>query len=173
MDGYTKRTGLNPATDFSVKLYFNGTLVSSPSVTISEISGSSGEYAVSVPGFPTNGYWQIEILDNTTHDNWFVEVEVADSLPAQVLNALLTSYLTSGSVGEALAITRGLVQQNFVLDSTVYNDRGVMTSGRIRIFNSAADVTTQGSTPLATFQVTTVTSTTEHDEVLSYTVVKQ
>lgn len=44
-----------------------------------------------------------------------------------------------GSTGESAAISKGLAHHNFILDTTVYSPSGVMTSGRIRLFPTAAD----------------------------------
>ena len=51
-----------------------------------------------------------------------------------------TSYhMVPGSMALRDAETHGLVNGNSVLDNTVYNSRGVMTSGRIRVYPTAAD----------------------------------
>lgn len=54
-----------------------------------------------------------------------------------VWDEALAGHFTAGSAGLALFVTKGLAQSNFILDNTVYDLAGMMTSGRIRIFPDA------------------------------------
>jgi hypothetical protein len=93
--------------------------------------------------------------------------------PEAVLDAVLLDHLTSGSVGEALALIKGLVQDNFVLDQTTYNTRGVLLTGRIRLFLSVVDANA-GTNPLAVFRITATTRVSPEDDlVTTYKVVRE
>lgn len=67
-------------------------------------------------------------------------IHVAESISSELLNSILFDYLNPGSVGEAIAIIKGLVQDNFRLDQQVYNPKGLLLSCRIRLFKSKADL---------------------------------
>jgi len=95
--------------------------------------------------------WQdlyIEILTDTQHIG---DIPTA----AQVMGADLDEVVNSAAhfgadtVGEALTIIRALVQQNFVVDNTVYNANRLLTGCRVRIFDSAvlALAATDGAAP--------------------------
>ena len=89
-------------------------------------------------------------------------VEVDVPLEDQILDAILNEHLVKNTVGEAVAIIRGLVQHNFRLDQTVYNPKGLLVSGRIQIFRSKADLRT-GTDPIATYPVVSVPKSTPND----------
>ena len=79
--------------------------------------------------------------------------------PTDILDALLTDHASVGSVGDAIAITAGLLQGNFFMD-TVINDGNGQTSARLRLWRDeggAGGATGGGSGEgeFATFQVTT------------------
>lgn len=93
-------------------------------------------------------------------------VYVGKSLPDELLNELVANHLVAGSVGEAVAIIRGLCQQNYRLDQTTFNSKGVMTAGRIRIFATQAD-TDSGVNPIATFNVTATPMAVPNDHLVS------
>lgn len=80
-----------------------------------------------------------------------------------VLDALLDGHFDSGSVGEALTLIKGLVQSNYMVDSTSFNAAGLMTGGRFRIFDTGAEVTaaTDGGTGQGEVAIFTVTAETE------------
>ena len=86
-------------------------------------------------------------------------------------------YGTAGSAAEALAVIRGLVQQNFILDETTYNTSGLLTACRIRIYDSAANVPSTGGGSettglLATYNVTAVAESGNAERVDYYRAVK-
>jgi hypothetical protein len=59
-----------------------------------------------------------------------------------------------------LSLVLGLVQNNFFLDSTLYNDQGLLVGGRIRIFPTKSDTNLatdggSGEGELATFSIVT------------------
>lgn len=89
----------------------------------------------------------------TGDDKEVAEVEVTETIEMQVWEALLDNHLGAGTVGEAVAIVRGLMQHNYVLDNTTYNAKGLLVAGRIRVFRNAADTVAEVS-PLATFTIT-------------------
>ena len=77
---------------------------------------------------------------------------------ASILDALLSGHFLPDSVGEALALIRGMTQSNYVLDNTTYNASGLLTAGRMRIFPSAVSAAAatpggSGQGELASFSV--------------------
>lgn len=91
-------------------------------------------------------------LTPAQYDREITEVYVSRSIPADVWDALVTSHLGAGTLGEAMALVRGLVQNNYVLDNTTYNAKGLLTGGRIRIFKDSADTLAE-VLPIATFTI--------------------
>ena len=89
----------------------------------------------------------------TGDDKEVAEVEITETVAVQVWDALLDSHLGANSVGEAVAIVRGLMQHNYILDNTTYNAKGLLIAGRIRIFKDAADTVAEIN-PLASFTIT-------------------
>lgn len=85
--------------------------------------------------------------------------EIVDGLLDEVINS--SNHFTTDTVGETLTILRGLVQQNFMLDETVYNADNLLTSGRIRIFTNKTEVGAatdggSGQGEIATFTIASV-----------------
>lgn len=80
-------------------------------------------------------------------------VDTTSTVSSAVWDALLADHQTTGSVGEALTVIRGLLQYNYILDQTDYNTKGLLVSGRIRIFPTKAD-TDAGTNPIATLTIT-------------------
>jgi hypothetical protein len=83
---------------------------------------------------------------------------IVDAVWDEVIDS--TAHFTSSTTGEALTLIKGMVQNQFMLDSTEYNPSGLLTSGRIRIFSTKAEVeaaTDEGTDEgeIATFTVTT------------------
>lgn len=79
--------------------------------------------------------------------------------------------------GADIPIIRGLVQQNFLLDNTTHNSSGLLTTGRIRIFDIAANVPAAGGGSettglLATFNISAVGEGANPGLVDFYRVVK-
>jgi len=67
-----------------------------------------------------------------------------------------------------MSLVLGLVQNNFFLDSTVYNPQGLLINGRIRIFptKNDTDLATDGGSgegELATFNITTESEANPHE----------
>lgn len=84
-DGYTKISGLNPATQMTTTVYLDGAVVGSPpTVTITEI-GSSGEYKLT---FTPNqlGFWQLEVNVPSETQIWKADYDVSNpqALPGEV-----------------------------------------------------------------------------------------
>ncbi len=101
--------------------------------------------------------------------------EMVDALLDEVVNS--GAHFTTNSVGETLTILRGLIQQNFMLDTTVYNVDNLLTSGRIRIFTTKAEVdaaTDGGSAEgeIAIFTITAVEEVADGALLKTYKVVR-
>jgi hypothetical protein len=77
----------------------------------------------------------------------------AATVASAIWNETLSSHIASGSTGEAVTLLLGLSRQNFILDNTVYNSKGVLTSGRMRIFPTKVDTNAETNV-LATYTVT-------------------
>lgn len=71
------------------------------------------------------------------------------------------SRYEDGVESDTIQIIAGLVHQNCVIDQTVFNDQGLMTSGQIRVFATAADARA-GTNPVATFPFTVVPKAFPH-----------
>lgn len=80
------------------------------------------------------------------------QIEARVALADSVWDALIDSHLTANSMGEAMAIVRGLVQHNYILDNPTYNSKGLLLSGRMRIFKNKADTDAQVN-PLVTLTI--------------------
>ena|SRR3972149_2279347 len=78
-----------------------------------------------------------------------------------ILDELLTSHATVGSVGDAIAIAAGLLQGNFYMDQTNNTDPNGQTFARMRIFrtNTATAAATDGGIGQGEFAIFTVTTT--------------
>lgn len=104
------------------------------------------------------------------------ESDAATRAAADIAAHLVTqAALTAQNV--EIAIIAGLVQQNFILDTTTYNGSGLLTAGRVRIFDSAANVPATGGGSetaglLATFNITAVAESGDASQVDYYRVVK-
>lgn len=121
---------------------------------------SGGLYGATVV-FGTEGYYSIvyvtysdagHTIVNNTYDREAEQVEVTKDAPDAVWDALINDHLISGSTGEAVAIIRGLLQHNYILDETDYNSKGLLIGGRIRVFRTKAD-TDAGVNPICTFTI--------------------
>jgi len=95
------------------------------------------------------------------------EIEVTATMTDDVLEALLVDHMDSGSVGEAITLMLGLLHHNFLLDNPTYNDDGLLTAARIRIFPTAAD-TTAGTNALATYAVVGTADPDDESRPLTY-----
>lgn len=108
-------------------------------------------------------------------DPFASSTEIVDALLDEVVNS--GAHFTANSVGETLTILRGLIQQNFMLDTTVYNADNLLTSGRIRIFTTKAEVDAAtdggvGQGEIAIFTVTAVAEGGDASLLKSYKVVR-
>lgn len=118
---------------------------------------ATGYYTVTYTTYSDAGHTVV----NATYDRTEEQVEVVSeagtdaAIAAAVWNSSLADYLTAGSIGEALFTIRGLLQYNYVLDQTDYNNKGLLVSGRIRIFASKADADA-GINPVKTLTITSV-----------------
>lgn len=103
------------------------------------------------------------------------DVATEGGIAAAVWDEVLssTSHFTSGTAGELLQIVKGLVQQNFFIDNTAYNSSGLLTTARIRIFQTkaATDLATDGGSSqgeIATFDITTVAESGNAGQIATY-----
>jgi hypothetical protein len=118
------------------------------------------------------------IYRNTAAPNIVTTVELFAFRASKFLEELVVpASAVAGSAAEYFRLILGLVQQNYILDLTSYNAVGLLTAGRIRIFDTAANlpVTGGGSETtglLATYNITTVAKVGAADEVDYYRVVK-
>jgi hypothetical protein len=108
-------------------------------------------------------------------DNLDAKVSLAS---ADLLDSLLSGHFTADSVGEALQLIRGMVQQNYMLDQTTFNASGLMTSGRIRIFSTKSEVDSandgvSGEGEIATFAVSALAETSDSSKVKTYKVTRE
>lgn len=98
------------------------------------------------------------------------ELESVPSLAEIEASTVLARQSTLEFISGELQRTLGLVQENFLLDNTVYttyNEQKLLTSGRIRLFH-AGEV--GSGTPYATY---VITATWSNDELQTYKVEKQ
>jgi hypothetical protein len=93
-----------------------------------------------------------------------------------VLDDLMTSHSTGGSIGEGIAIASGMLQGNFYMDNVVNTNPNGQTSARIRLFRTG--IATAAATPggigegeFATFLITT--TYTGPNKIAVHKVVKQ
>lgn len=83
------------------------------------------------------------LYQSTTPEKFFRgEIHTFRSLIGESL-----SVTTAGTVGDALRVVFGALYANAILDETVYNTKGVLTSGRVRLFSTpaAAAAATEGA----------------------------
>ena len=127
----------------------------------SDLASISGGLYGSTVFFSSEGYFSVVYITysdaahtqvDTSYDREAEQVEVRRDAPAAVWDALVNDHLLSGSTGEALAIVRGLLQHNYILDNVTYNSKGLLLSGRIRVFRNKAD-TDAGINPIGSFTI--------------------
>ena len=96
-----------------------------------------------------------------------------------VWDEVLSEHSVVGTTGEAMMVIRGLVQQNFLLDSTAYNTKGLLVAGRIRIFGNKDDVLAAtdggvGEGEIATFNIQVANEASpDEDKVKMYKVTRE
>jgi len=123
----------------SYKVYksSDNTLITSGSMT--EV-GTSGIYQVSVT-LNEVGQYRVEYITPTKYENVIEEIFVVEADLSEI-HTLVKRIL-------------GLSQENFRIFNPQYNAKNELTSGKIRIYNSAADCNADIS-PIAEYQITTV-----------------
>lgn len=89
----------------------------------------------------------------------------AANVSGAVWNKAIASHLaTAGSFAEALAVIRGLLNYNSVLDQTTYSSRGLLTSGRMRVFPTPADAVA-GTNAITTLTIVGVAEASPDDHL--------
>lgn len=146
----------------------SGTIVVRGIGSLEDYSGPnvllSTEALVSVP-IITNGILDATI-DSNTHNNSGTFGEIINSVNSKLPEGSIASQ---GEYTDTLLRVLGLLQENQYLDQTVYatyNGQKLLTSGRIRIYSSAASVGTNNNV-IASYRITTSWS---NDEMTSYKV---
>lgn len=117
-----------------------------------------GYYSVVYTMFADAGY----TVPSPTYDIEAEEVEVTLALDDVIWDALLDDHLGANTMGEALALVRGLLQHNYVLDNTEYNSKGLLIGGRIRVFKNKTDTDAEVN-PIAVFTITGLAETAPDD----------
>lgn len=152
LDGTTVRAGV---------FRWNGANVVTPSVPGVPVVDLTHVLGVGQPGaIPTSA--QIDTQLSGTHGAGSWESDGAAPTVNQIrdgiLNALLSGFAIQGSVGDAIALSAGLLQGNFLIDTVTQDPGGNgQTSARIRVFRDAA-ATNAGAGEFATFTATTTYS---------------
>ncbi len=119
-DGYTKKSGLTLAGgDFVVSAWRDG-YQAGVSLTITEITGTPGEYRVEwTPPFGIFGLYEIQIFINYNKQIWHGQ------------------YQLVGSSDDRIA---GLLHENAIVDNQVYDSLTQLLSARLRVFDHAGNV---------------------------------
>lgn len=132
-DGYTKRSGLTVgAGDFTVTAYQDA-VIAPLTVTITEV-GATGEYEVAFTP-AADGFYSIQVLIDFSKEIWEGEYEVSpDAIADDVVPVL-------DQLEQDMLIVRALLHDNGMVDNQTYVD-GQLTSARLRMFDSAANVPT-------------------------------
>lgn len=135
------------------------TLIGSVDLTLVNNGLYTGSYTFTATGFYSVVYTTYSdagrTVINPAYSRIEEQVDCVDStaaVAASVWNALLGDYQAAGSIGEALTVIRGLLQYNYILDQTDYNTKGLLVSGRIRVFPTKAD-TDAGTNPIVTLTI--------------------
>lgn len=110
--------------------------------------------------------WDEPMVDYTTVGTAGALQSINSATASEIADTVLQEVIAdhagvSGSLAEAVTIIKGLVQSNFVLDSTNYTG-DFLTSARIRIFSTGAEVAAatdgaSGQGEIATFIVSAET----------------
>jgi len=101
---------------------------------------------------------------------------IRDAILDEVVDS--TTHFGLDTVGEALTLVRGLIQQNFMIDDTTHNGAGLMVAGRIRLFGTKelVDAATDGGRnegEFATFSISSIGETGDPCRVKSYRVTRR
>ena len=127
-DGVTKLSGLTiSGGGFTVLFYRNGSTVTSPTHSITEI-GSTGNYSFSAT-FPTTGYWYVSISTVDSSSSEVIEVfEINVDVSLYTIDEIYTSLGGGGGTGsESVVIT--------VQDTN--NSNAVVPLVNLNIYNSS------------------------------------
>ena len=136
---------------------FNTTTITNPSsddtyaITVFQSPGTSASNMPQI-GEVKVGQYVDDIPDFTENERTEIKT---------VLGITGTGTPNDSPTEGVMALTLGLMQNNFFLDSTIYNSAGLLTGGRIRIFptKAATDLATDGGVgegELAVFNITTI-----------------
>ncbi len=118
----------------------------------------------------------IEVPDNGIEfDIISVHIHPINQIADEIWNTTIADHRSVGSFGEAVGNILGLVQQNFYLDNTIYNNDGLLTSARMRIFANSTDANaaTDGGideNELEIFYVTGVAESSDATKIKTYKV---
>jgi hypothetical protein len=152
-----------------------GTLVATINLTAQTAGIYGGAHTLSTPGYYTAHYVVYTDSGHSTPAAYDPEAEIIhvqeEHLPEDLLDVLLNDHLLSGTVGEALALIRGLVQHNFVLKNPTYNASGLMTAATIAIYKTKAELEADDP-PFATFSVSATEVSGKPELAETYTVKK-
>lgn len=92
-------------------------------------------------------------------------IALPDSIANAVWDQMQADHTIAGSFGDLLRRIVALQKENYVIDQTNYNTPGLLTSGRIRLFNTKAEVAaaTDGSSGEGEFATYSFTTTSKVD----------
>lgn len=106
----------------------------------------------------TNDVYDITVLQAGGTDisglpvGYELHVGTLSILPSEIADAVWdaqqSAHTVAGSFGDLVRRIVGLQKENYYIDQMIYNVRGLMTSGRIRLFHTKADAlaATEGGT---------------------------
>lgn len=103
-------------------------------------------------------------------------VALPDSVADAVWDEMQADHVVTGSFGDLLRRVVALQKENYFIDQTAYNTPGLLTSGRIRLFNTKAEVdaatdggTSEGEFATYAFSTTPKTDAQERADVIRST----
>jgi hypothetical protein len=152
----------------------DGSPVASPAV--SELG--DGWYAATVPNYDTTKDYVVTwdggagLPAGERYAFGASACETKEAIAGAVLDEEILDHLAPGSHGEAMALIRGLMQHNFQLDQTTYNTDGLLLAGRLRVWDSAANVGQAVTGLLATYTISTTPEPGDARVAADYTSVK-
>jgi len=138
--------------------------VADAAVTVFASVGAMAANTVTAASLATDAVTEIDTALTASHGaGTWTSGPTASAIASAILDEVLAGHFVSDSVGEALTLIRGLLQQHYVLDATVYNSDDLLLGGRLRLFSSAAlvDASTDGGSGEGDFASFTVTAVAE------------
>ena len=136
--------------------------------------GLAGTIGAALQAVPTAGAVSDAVWDEATADHVAAgttglqltssTAPSAAAIADAVWDESATAHQAADSTGAALSLALGLLQHNYVLDNTTYNSRGLLTAGRVRLFNSKADADA-GTNAIATLTITGTAETAPDDNL--------